>query len=121
MIAASLMDRDYRSFTAFSSSSLDTSLGRTLVMLGFGDKPFGADQFYGNFNSWERTKSWFAGAKQDLGSKAEFDFGYRRHTDEFILLRDKPSVHENNHIDRGWQTASADAAIGAKRDVVLWR
>ena len=61
--------RDYRSFTAFSNSSLDTSLGRTLLMLGFGDKPFGADQFYGNFNSWERTKSWFAGAKQDFGSK----------------------------------------------------
>ena len=98
-------DRDYRSFTAFSNSSLDTGLGRTLFMLGFGDKPFGADQFYGNFNSWERTKSWFAGTRQDLGTNAEFDFGYRRHTDEFILLRDNPSAYENNHIDQAWQSA----------------
>ena len=44
-------------------------------MLGYGDKPFGANQFYGNFNSWERTKSWFAGIKQDLGDSTEFDFG----------------------------------------------
>ena len=72
-------------------------------MLGYGDKPFGADQFYGPFNSWERTKSWFVGVKQDLGKNTEFDFGFRRHTDEFILLRDNPSVYENNHIDKSWQ------------------
>src|SRR5262249_7186592 len=81
-------DRDYRGLTSFSNGGVQTAIGHTLLMLGYGDKPFGADQFYGNFNSWERTKSWFAGLKQDLGSKTEFDFGYRRHTDEFVLLRD---------------------------------
>ncbi|MGH9529150.1 MAG: TonB-dependent receptor plug domain-containing protein, partial [Terriglobales bacterium] len=98
-------DRDYRSLTIFSNSGAQTELGRTLVMLGYGDKPFGADQFYGNFNSWERTKSWFAGLKQDLGDKTEFDLGYRRHTDEFVLIRDNPSIYENNHIDESWQAA----------------
>ncbi|MGB8013682.1 MAG: TonB-dependent receptor [Terriglobales bacterium] len=98
-------DRDYRSLTIFSNTGVRTSLGRSLIMLGLGDKPFGADQFYGPYNSWERTKSWFAGLKQDLGTKTEFDFGFRRHTDEFILLRDDPSVYENNHIDHGWQGA----------------
>ena len=98
-------DRDYRSLTIFSNSGAQTRLGRTLIMLGYGDKPFGADQFYGDFDSWERTKSWFAGLKQDIGTKTEFDFGYRRHTDEFILLRDDPSVYENNHIDNSWQAA----------------
>jgi iron complex outermembrane receptor protein len=98
-------DRDYRSFTAFSNSGIGTALGRTVLMLGLGDKPFGADQFYGDFDSWERTKSWLLGLKQDLGSRAEFDFGYRRHTDEFILLRDNPSIYQNNHIDPSWQTA----------------
>jgi iron complex outermembrane receptor protein len=96
-------DRDYGSLTLFSSTGSQTALGRTLLMLGYGDKPFGADQFYGPFNSWERTKSWFVGLKQDLGTKTEFDFGFRRHTDEFILLRDDPSVYENNHIDKSWQ------------------
>lgn len=98
-------DRDYRSLTIFSNTGMQTTLGRTLLMLGYCDKPFGADQFYGNFNSWERTKSWFAGLKQDLGDRTEFDFGYRRHSDEFILLRDDPAVYENNHIDESWQTA----------------
>ncbi len=98
-------DRDYRSFTIFSNTGAQSELGRTLVMLGYGDKPFGADQFYGNFNSWERTKSWFAGLKQDLGDKTEFDLGYRRHTDEFVLIRDNPSIYENNHIDESWQAA----------------
>src|SRR5262249_25141327 len=71
----------------------------------YGDKPYGANQFYGPFNSWERTKSWFAGLKQDLGQRTEFDVGYRRHNDEFILLRDQPQVYENNHITESWQLA----------------
>jgi iron complex outermembrane receptor protein len=98
-------DRDYRSLTVFSNSGAQTQLGRTLILLGYGDKPFGADQFYGNFNSWERTKSWFGALKQDLGGKTEFDFAYRRHSDEFILFRNNPSIYENNHIDESWQTA----------------
>ena len=96
-------DRDYRSFTLFSATGLETNLGHSLLMLGYGDKPFGADQFYGPFNSWERTKSWFAGLKQELGEKTEFDFGFRRHTDEFVLFRDQPQIYENNHVDRSWQ------------------
>jgi iron complex outermembrane receptor protein len=98
-------DRDYRSLTIFANTGVETALGRSLVMLGLGDKPFGANQFYGLYESWERTKSWFGGLKQDLGPKTEFDFGYRRHTDEFILVRDDPSLYENNHIDQSWQGA----------------
>jgi iron complex outermembrane recepter protein len=100
-----LPDRDYRSLTIFSHSGAQTVLGRTLVMLGYGDKPFGADQFYGPYPSWERTKSWFAGLRQDLGSKTEFDLGYRRHSDEFVLFRNDPSIYENNHIDESWQAS----------------
>jgi iron complex outermembrane recepter protein len=96
-------DRDYRSATFFSTTGAKTALGRSLIMLAFGDKPFGADQFYGPFNSWERTKSWFAAIKQDLGAKTEFDFGFRRHSDEFVLLRNAPAAYENNHVDRAWQ------------------
>ena len=98
-------DRDYRSATFFSTTGARTALGRSLLMLAYGDKPFGADQFYGPFNSWERTKSWFAALKQDLGSNAEFDFSFHRHSDEFVLLRDTPSAYENNHVDRSWQVA----------------
>ncbi|HEX6802931.1 MAG TPA: TonB-dependent receptor [Terriglobales bacterium] len=96
-------DRDYRSASFFSGTGVHTGLGRSFLMLGYGDKPFGADQFYGPFNSWERTKSWFAGLTQDLGANTQFDFGFRRHTDEFVLFRNDPSFYENNHIDRSWQ------------------
>ena len=96
-------DRDYRSATFFSSTGAHTEIGHSLLLLGYSDKPFGADQFYGPFNSWERTKSWFLGLTQDLGSNTEFDFGFRRHSDEFVLLRNDPSFYENNHIDRSWQ------------------
>jgi iron complex outermembrane receptor protein len=96
-------DRDYRSLDLFSSTGAQTQLGRSQLMLAYSDKPFGADQFYGPFNSWERTKSWFIGVKQDLGNKTEFDFAFRRHTDEFVLFRDDPSIYENNHIEKSWQ------------------
>ena len=96
-------DRDYRSLDLFSNTGVETGLGRSLLMLGYGDKPYGADQFYGPFPEWERTKSWFAGGKQDLGKNTEFDFGFRRHTDEFVLFRNNPSIYENNHVDKSWQ------------------
>jgi iron complex outermembrane receptor protein len=96
-------DRDYRNLSLFSSTGAQSEIGRSQLMLAYGDKPYGADQFYGPFDSWERTRSWFTGFKQQLGSKTEFDFAFRRHTDEFVLFRNDPSVYENNHIDKGWQ------------------
>jgi iron complex outermembrane recepter protein len=98
-------DRDYRSLVLFSNSDARTRLGNSLIMLGYGDAPFGANQFYGNFDSWERTKVWFAGLEQDLGKKTQFDLGYRRHSDNFILFRNDPSFYANNHIDQSWQAA----------------
>jgi outer membrane cobalamin receptor len=98
-------DRDYRSLTIFSNTGVRSPWGRTLLMLGYGDKPFGANDFYGDFPSWERTKSWFAGLKQDLAKQTEFDFGYHRHSDEYVLFRDNPAFYENNHIDESWQAA----------------
>ena len=97
-------DRDYRSTTLLSNTGIKTGWGRTLLLFAYGDKPYGANQFYGNFNSWERTKSWFAGIKQELGANTEFDLAYRRHTDVFVLIRDHPEVYENNHITESWQT-----------------
>ncbi len=43
--------------------------------------------------------------RQELGSQTEAAFGYRRHTDEFVLFRDDPAIYENNHIDGSWQAS----------------
>jgi iron complex outermembrane receptor protein len=98
-------DRDYRNLAMSSDSHLTTRLGDTGILLGYCDRPFGADQYYGNYNSWERTKAWFASLRQELGDRTEFDLGYRRHTDNFILFRDRPSYYANQHATESWQTA----------------
>ena len=98
-------DRDYRLLTGSSETHAESSLGATTVLLAGGDKPFGANQFYGPYESWERTKTWFAGASQELGTNTLVQFGYRRHSDLFELLRDDPAVYTNDHITNSWQAA----------------
>jgi iron complex outermembrane receptor protein len=97
-------DRDYRNLSLFSKTHLKTALGFTDVTLAMGDKPFGADQFYGNFNSWERTRTWFASLRQSLGKRTEAAFAYRRHTDLFVLLRDDPDYYTNRHAVESYET-----------------
>jgi iron complex outermembrane recepter protein len=97
--------REYRNLALASQSWLLTKLGLTRVFLSLMDRPFGADQFYGNFNSWERTKAWIGTLSQDLGKNTVFTLGYRRHTDLYELLRDDPQFYTNRHIDNSWDVA----------------
>ena len=96
-------DRDYRNEDASAESWLGSRLGVTDLLFAGSDRSFGANQFYGDYPSWERTKGWFASARQELGSQTVAAFGYRRHTDDFVLLRNDPAIYENNHIDGSWQ------------------
>jgi iron complex outermembrane receptor protein len=97
------VDRDFRDENVSSESWIRSPLGSTDILLGGGDTPFGANNFYGLYPSWERTKVWFASIRQDVGPRTFAGFAYRRHTDNFILFRDDPSVYANNHIDNSWQ------------------
>jgi outer membrane cobalamin receptor len=98
-------DRDYRNENASLESWIGSRLGVTDLVVAASDRSFGADQFYGNFPSWERTKSWFASARQELGPSTSAAFGYRRHSDDFVLIRANPSIYENNHVDSSWQSS----------------
>lgn len=98
-----MYDRDYRTEEGSSESAYQSHWGATRILLAGSDRAFGANQFYGNYPSWERTKGWFASISQELGRGTQAAFGYRRHTDNFILLRSDPSVYANNHIDTSWQ------------------
>jgi outer membrane cobalamin receptor len=100
-----MADRDYRNEDASVEGWHGSHLGITDLMLATSDRSFGANQFYGPYNSWERTKGWFASARQELGSRTVAAFGYRRHTDDFVLLRNAPAVYENNHVDGSWQAS----------------
>jgi len=91
-------DRDYRDLDLTSISHAKTRVGFTDLLLTLSDRPFGADQFYGPYPSWERTKGWFASIRQELGANTEADFSYRRHTDLFVLFRDDPAIYTNRHL-----------------------
>ncbi|HUX43272.1 MAG TPA: TonB-dependent receptor [Terracidiphilus sp.] len=98
-------DRDYRNEDAALEGWMGSRLGASDFLFAASDRSFGADQFYGNFPSWERTKGWFAGVRQELGAHTQAAFGFRRHTDEFVLVRGNPAIYENNHIDGSWQAS----------------
>jgi len=96
-------DRDYRNLQLNSGTRYTRGWGATNLTLAYMDHPFGADQFYGNYNSWENTKTWFAGVSQDLGKDTSASFSYRRHSDLFVLYRDRPQVFTNHHSDESYQ------------------
>ena len=96
-----MANRDYRNLSLTSLTNWD----HTRITLALNDRPFGADQFYGNYNSWERTKTWFASIHQNIGENTEATFAYRRHSDLFVLYRDRPQVFTNRHIDESYQFA----------------
>ena len=114
-----IADRDYRNEDASAESWLGSRLGVTDLLVAASDRSFGANQFYGAYPSWERTKGWFASARQELGSRTVAAFGYRRHTDEFVLFRDDPAIYENNHIDGSWQGSLRRTEHLGKFGVVL--
>ena len=80
------------------------ALKPTEILLGASDRPFGANLFYGPYDSAERTKGWLAAIRQPLPAGLQADFAYRKHTDEYVLLVEDPAVYENNHVDSLWQT-----------------
>ncbi len=96
-------NRDYRNLALSSSTFFKTRLGTSSILLAHNDKPFGAEQYYGNFNSWERTKTWWASAQQSLGERTQASFAFRRHTDLFVLYRDRPQVFTNRHAVESYQ------------------
>ncbi len=111
-----MYDRDYRNESADSESWLTSPLGTTDVLLGGSDTPFGANNFYGNYPEFERTKGWFASIQQGLGAKTNVGYAYRRHTDNFILIRSDPSVYANNHIDKSWQAIARRQSTWNEKD-----
>jgi iron complex outermembrane receptor protein len=116
-------DRDYRNLQLGSTTRLTSGAGTSNLTLAYMDHPFGADQFYGNFNSWENTKTWFAGIEQSFGPATSASFSYRRHSDLFVLFRDRPEIFTNHHSDESWQadirrretiSSSATVSYGAE-------
>lgn len=100
--------RDYRTENASAETWVDTALGETDVLLAGDDRAFGANQFYGPYDSWERTKGWFVSGTQRLSPSTQAAVAYRRHSDIFLLERTQPAGYKNQHIDSGFEGAVRD-------------
>ena len=98
-------DRDYRDLSFASVTHWTNRIGITSLTLAMSDRPFGADQFYGPYPAWERTRGWYAALHQTLGKKTEIDLSARRHTDLFVLLRDEPWIYTNRHALDSYQAS----------------
>ena len=100
-----IVDRNYSSNALASETWLKLKPGTTDVLLAASDRPYGANLFYGPYDSFERTKGWFASLQQQMGEKTSASFGYRRHSDLFVLFDEAPSVYENNHVTTSYEGA----------------
>jgi len=103
--AGFMTDRNYAANAISAETWLNLRPGTTDILLAASDRPYGANQFYGPYPSWERTKGWFASIQQQLGERTAASFAYRRHTDQFVLFVNDPSIYENNHATTAWQSA----------------
>jgi iron complex outermembrane receptor protein len=108
-----MFERDY--VTAAVSSR--TSLGqRGSLLASYVWKDFGANGFYGNAPSHERTNQTLLANEQALGGWGGWRFGstvsYRTHGDYFIFDVRRPGVSENRH-----RTHAALAALRVTRGV----
>jgi vitamin B12 transporter len=115
-----ISDRDYLTEGASSESRILTGLGTMGILIAGDDRAFGAAGFYGNYNSWERTKGWFGSATQELNSHLEAAVAYRRHSNIFLLQRDQPLGYKNQHIDNSFEAVVRDRREIAKDTTLLW-
>jgi outer membrane cobalamin receptor len=107
-----IYDRDYRTESASSETRFKSALGTSDLLFAGDDRAYGADQFYGNYPSWERTKGWFAALSQKFNEHTDAAVAYRRHSDIYVLLRDDPSYYKNQHIDDGF-----DGSVRDRREI----
>ncbi len=109
--------RNFRNVSLASESFFDTSVGSTSILAAYNDRPFGANGFYGPWNSWEQTGTKLFSATQTLGRDPDglthrFNFAYRRHNDHFVLCREgcvfggvqfEPDAFQNFHTTNVYQ------------------
>jgi outer membrane cobalamin receptor len=97
----------HRSGTDFETYLLNLSgghplgLGQISADLGFAQRHFGAEDFYAPYPSFEKTRSYTSALRwtRPTRSQTQLEVGasYRRHEDEFTLIRDRPEVYQNQH------------------------
>lgn len=97
-------NRDFRNLSLASITRREHPRAGTAVTLAHNDRPFGAERFYGPFPSWERTRTWYGAIHQRLPN-TNLAVAWRRHTDLFVLYRERPEIYTNRHRSETWQAS----------------
>ena len=108
-----IADRDYRTENASADTRHTSPPGSTELLFTGDDRAFGAAQFYGDYNFWERTKGWFAGLTQQFDSHIagrQWDIAGTR---IFSFLFERGSTRSTGgkkpkHIDDGFEGSLRD-------------
>lgn len=85
--------------------AIDRRVGRTGLGLdaAYARRDFGANAFYGAYNSVERTGATTLAlrAERATGARgwARAVLSWRRHDDDFVLRRENPAAYENRHTN----------------------
>lgn len=92
-------DFNIQNFTAFLNAEPRAG-NRIDFLLGYSEKEFGANDFYGAYPSKEWTKTIFNVARLKAGEDIclEPKLYFRRHYDKFILDISRPSFYRNDHM-----------------------
>ncbi len=85
--------------------------------MGVAVRQFGARDFYAPFPSFEKTRSYtgsvrWTGDPQNSGIQWDVGASYRRHLDDFVLIREDPSFYRNEHT-----SSQAAAEVLARIDL----
>jgi outer membrane cobalamin receptor len=96
---------DYRIGQARAALSSAVGGGQIESHLGVGIRDFGANEFYGPYNSTERTGTITADTRWTVPVGdwlLASTVSTRRHTDLYTLIRDDPAIYQNLHTS--WQS-----------------
>ena len=116
-----IADRNYSSNALASESWLKTRPGTTDVLLAASDRPYGANDFYGPYNSWERTKGWLASIQQQLGQQHGGQL-WLSAAQRYVCAAARPSrdLREQPHHHQLRRRAAPGRRAGPQHDAGLW-
>ncbi|HMQ06760.1 MAG TPA: TonB-dependent receptor [Saprospiraceae bacterium] len=109
---------DYDMYQAYYRAELDAGADKLSIQAGFSDRAFGANGFYASPSFTEQYEeiqtSLVSAAFQAKRGKVHWNpiVYWRRNKDEYIFVRDNPSIYRNLHIGNTYGTEVNGSVVG---------